>query len=752
MSNIFAISNVFKESTIGEIPTLQTESYMCSAINALNEFNSFTTERTKLLYDALAEATSKAEENQIFEDYFTELTEKVGKVINNINESVSRFVMTIDNLADVNADVINNTSVLSSCNDFTFSKYTYKNINDPAFPRLDPLSHYSKEFDAIGRLLQELGAVAPNQAKLKVIATVYNNFSSSVKNDWVEKCMEDVIGSPLTGDANFADLLFSKFRDKDPVETTITKGTLYQLKVAMEDRSKLINMVVETATKLVNDLEYIMNNFMEIIGGCGKNKIVVDTKTDGIRNTTYSGDDYTTNQLNIFLKSKVDQIVRMCNIYYIALSIKLDATVEYFDQCKEIINTAVMNCDNQSASSDSEEPENDEPVSDDDMTSEPDMDDEEPEEPEGLEDNEPMGNEGEPVSDDDDMTTEDEEPEEVSTGLEECHRINDAVRSYQYAVYELTEAYTHASLSEYVMSKYVTEADDGEKNESFFKRIARKIGELFKKFEEIVSGLIKGVDEAGKVAKIKKYANEIMSNTVKSHKNQDGSIVAPKIDFNALDSIDIPDMDTDPDKMKQLYESKETFMQKELAFSKFKPTKDDETISARIKDVVLDYENGYKDTADMDGVKKDYVNFILNDLSKVLASVAKMRSRIDKAVDIAEKTSKSSANESALSKNPAAEYFVELSVDNSDKEKEDDKSSSASSSNNNDKSGGSKKDTSVDSAISVYFKVCSDVTSAKMSVAMTVFNECYSFLSWHINNINADKPKDDKEEKNKDKK
>lgn len=740
MSNIFAISNVFKESTIGEIPTIQTENYMCSAINVLNEFNSSVTERTKKLYDALAESTSKAEENQVFESYFSELAERVNNVIKSINESTSRFVMNIDNLADVNQDTINNTSVLSSCNDFTFSKYTYKNINDPMFPRLDPVSHYQKEFDAIGRLMQELGAVSSNQAKLKVIATVYNNFSISTKNDWVEKCMEDIIGSPLTGDTNFADLLFSKFRDKEPVETTITKGTLYQLKVAMEDRSKLINMVVETATKLVNDLEYILQNFCEIMGGCSKNKIVVDTKTDGIRNTTYSGDDYTSNQLNVFLKSKIDQIVRMCNIYYIALAIKLDATAEYFDQCKEIINAAVMNCDSQATPTDAPEDtdenepeEGEEPDISDDNGTEPDETDDEPE---GLEDNEPMGGDGEPVTDDDDMSEgEDgssEEPEEVSTGLEECHKINDAVRSYQYATYELQEAYEHISLNNYVSSKYITEAGGEEKKDSLIERVVNKIIELFNKFSETVAGLLKDTSDNAKIKKIKDNSNAIMGNTVKPHKNEDGSVVAPKINFGALKDVDIPDMESNPEKMKTLYENKESFIDGESSLSKFKPSKDGETLTSKIKDSVLDYENGYKDTADMDAVKKDYVQFILTGMSESLNSIKNMKDKLEKSKDTVKKNTQAT-NESSLDE--AAEYFTEFSADKSDNGEEKKE----------------KETTNVEKLAGVYFSTCSEVISAKMSTTMTVFNECYSFLSWHINNINANKSNDKNEKKEENK-
>src|SRR5699024_7655097 len=81
-----------------------------------------------------------------------------------------------------------------------------------------------------------------------------------------------------------------------------------------------------------------------IICGNDKNTYTVETDTDGIRNTSYKMDTYSMNQLDIFLKTKLNQVVQMCNIYYIAIAIKLDATMDYFKQCKNILTFAMANC------------------------------------------------------------------------------------------------------------------------------------------------------------------------------------------------------------------------------------------------------------------------------------------------------------------------------------------------------------------------------------------------------------------------
>lgn len=738
MSNIFNLANAFKESSIREIPSIASENYMLSAIEDLEKANHAINERTKDLYDCISEAESKDEENEIFASYFEDISSRVGKIIKSINETTARFIINIDNIADANRDILENSSILTDCNDFQFSKYTFKNINNPEFPKMDPVKNYKKEFDIIGQMLQELGPAATNQAKLKVIATVYNSLSSTMKNDWVRKCVDDMLGATITDDTNFADALFSHFRDKDPVETTIDKGTLYKIKVAMEDRQALISSISETSDKLIADLQYILDDFCMMVTGTKLNKIIVDTKTDGIRNTSYKADDYTSNQLCIFLKAKIDQIVRMCNLYYIALSIKLDATVDYFNQCKEILSVASMNCDSQTEttdSSDDSESDDEYPELDSDNESDDEDDDDDKDEDEDDKDDDDEDDEDEDDDedrDDEDDKDGDEDKIDTTATNENCQRILDEIRSFNYQIFELGMVYEHYDLIDHV-SSLITEADDNgnsgtdntnndDKKPGFvqktvqkiWKVIINKLAELFNKFKDNVLQLINGNDQKKKIEFIKKN-EKLIDKQVKSHKNEDGSIVAPKINFSALDTLAIPDVLNDVSKMKTVYTDASAFIAKDPTLSKFKPTKDGESIADIIKGKVLDYDNGYKDTAEMESVKKDYKEFVLNGLSKYTDVVSAMTKKIESA----EKTvdSLSAKNESAML-GDASEYFAEFSAQGSDNSSVD---------------GGTKKDDpNVDNLAKVYFKVCADVVSASMSVIMTVFNECYSFLAWHI--------------------
>lgn len=727
MSNIFELSNIFKESNIQNIPTSVEEHYMESAISNLVDFNNSIHESTKILLSTLNEADSKEKENTIFSEYFEDIISKINDIIKNINESTSRFIINIDNIVDANRGILDNPAILTDCNDFSFTKYTYKNINDSKFPKMDPVSNYKNEFDIIGQMLQDLGPTATNQAKLKVIATVYNNLSNKIKNDWVDGCIRDILGREVPDGSDFATELFLNFRDKDPVDIVVDKGMLYKIKISMEDYRTLVQSVSETSDKLITDLQYIVNDFCMMINGNKNGKIVINTKTDGIRDTSYKIDDYTSNQLNIFLKTKIDQIIRMCNLYYIALSIKLDSTVDYFNQCKEIISMAAMNTDTQTSDSTNASDEtNTDEIENNDETSEENTNEDDIEIKDNNEDIKITPNNNEDELENENSNNEDstEESEDIK---EQCQQVNDMIRSFNYRVFELNEVYENFKLYESDQES-VNEALDGVK--SIWKKIIDSLVEIFNKFKNNVQELIVGK----KVDFIKENKAIIEKNPIPEHKNSDGSPVAPKINFNNLNQITIPDIVNNPQKMKDLYESADTFISKDTTLSKFKPDKD-QNLADSIKKFVLDYDNGYKDTAQMESVKKEYYDFIVEGISKCMDETTSMTKTIENAEKIVSNLTKSNTNESVLL-GEAAEYFHEMDIKEDPKQKEEEKKD---------------KGPDIDKLAQVYFSVCSKVLSARMSTIMTVFNECYSLLSWHIKknkkNDSDKKDNDNKEEK-----
>lgn len=365
MSNIFNLSNIFAESSSSSILStgnFSNETHIFSAMRDLKGFNSAFMENTTNLYKSISEAEDTKSENNVFCQYFEEIDSEISKIIKNINDSISRFTINVDNIVDANKDILDNTSIITSCKPFTYHYTQYKRINDKDFPAINAIGIFKQEFDYIALTLQELGPTASNQSKLKVIATVYNKFVKST-TDVTKKCILDVLGEDDDDDdddivSEFPEKMYGKYK-KGADDVEITKGKLYDVKMSLTNYRNIIDSCSQTADDLIKQLSSISAEIKRIICGNSNNTLTVKTSTDGIRDTDYRMDSYAMNQVDIFLKAKINQVIQIANVYYIALAIKLDATMDYFKQCKDILTVAMTKCGESETSEAEKDAQND---------------------------------------------------------------------------------------------------------------------------------------------------------------------------------------------------------------------------------------------------------------------------------------------------------------------------------------------------------------------------------------------------------
>lgn len=366
MSNIFNLSNIFAESSssssILSTGNFSNETHIFSAMRDLKGFNSAFMENTTNLYKAISEAEDTKSENNVFCQYFEEIDSEISKIIKNINDSISRFTINVENIVDTNKDILDNTSIITSCKPFTYHYTQYKRINDKDFPAINAIGIFKQEFDYIALTLQELGPTASNQSKLKVIATVYNKFVKST-TDVTKKCILDVLGEDDDDDdddivSEFPEKMYGKYK-KGADDVEITKGKLYDVKMSLTNYRNIIDSCSQTADELIKQLSSISAEIKRIICGNSNNTLTVKTSTDGIRDTDYRMDSYAMNQVDIFLKAKINQVIQIANVYYIALAIKLDATMDYFKQCKDILTVAMTKCGESETSEAEKDAQND---------------------------------------------------------------------------------------------------------------------------------------------------------------------------------------------------------------------------------------------------------------------------------------------------------------------------------------------------------------------------------------------------------
>lgn len=346
--------------------TQADEVFLHTTLNTLSKLNESVNGSIKKLYTSVLEADSKAEENKYFCETFKEFKEVVCNFISDMNVMLGRFSIELDNIVDANKDLLEDDNYITNYNGGCVVNATkYKNLNSD-FPKVDPILVYKKEFDKIGTLMQDIGNLASNEVKLKVIVSVYNDFAKDLNTGWNEKIISSIVGDGATSD-NYAEALYNLYREGSK-EVEITKSLLFSAKNCLLGYKQYVSLTTSSIQSILDEFEKIALDVESMVFRNEDNKLRIDTPTDGVENRDYQLDVYSTNQLNIFMKAKIAQITQLCNLYSIAISMKLDAIKEYVNQNKNILQCVKYNC----SECDNEEPNLDEDIenitSDDELT------------------------------------------------------------------------------------------------------------------------------------------------------------------------------------------------------------------------------------------------------------------------------------------------------------------------------------------------------------------------------------------------
>lgn len=725
MSNLFNLSELFTESTSYNVLAnpVSGERYINTAIRELEKFNTSVNESTISLYKCISEAETKEKENSVFCNYFEEIDKAIQDMINKIQSTHSRFIINIDNMVDANKDIINNTDLIMNCKPFVYHFVKYQNINNSNFPKMNPLEVFNNEFDFIGQLMQEIGPTASNQAKLKVIATVYNKLNTS-SVDITKKCIENMIGTVEDFcPSKFPEKLFGMFREGEE-DRPIDKGLLYNMKISFDNYQKITSSCEDSVNTLVSQLETISEKIRSIIVGNSNNKLKIETPTDGIKNTEYKLDTYSMNQVDLFLKTKINQVTQMMNIYYIALAIKLDSTLEYFKQCKNILNAAELSCKEISPEVDPvpvEEPTEPE-IPSDDVPEEVDIPEDDTESDDAS--NEPTEPEI-PIEEDPEKPEDDTPVNNIDSSIDE---LDECLKLFDIDIHNITMVQEYHEMMG-ILSNIIMEAEEtglsnktnnGEgkgienakdKAVSVWQRVVNKLLELWEKFKSVFKEKIS--NEIEFLKDNKKY----MSMPPDEHTNASGNPIMRDIKLDKLSLVDIPEYNL---ASLESIETEEDFVKKYFKFDLNK----DKGIRESVFDFIVnpDEKVGIMNTKDLNMM--NLWDWCVNEYPKINDDIARMNTVIENAKKQAEKDKASALKESdnSLSLDKTLEMYFTEAIENTPADKANEK-------NNDTKeksvSGDNKK-------IDMYFRLCAQVVTAKMTLVQRIFTETNSILKWHI--------------------
>lgn len=763
MSNIFNLSNIFTESSFHMTLRNVTsgEVYRLSVLNTLNTLNEAFNKSTAKLYKAINEAETKEEENNIFNEYFAEIERVFGGVIKQLDEMQSRFVINIDNIVDANMDILNSTSLLSECKPFHFTFRKFKNINNSEFPRVNPIGLYRKEFDFIGQLLQDLGPAASNQSKLQVIATVYNNLNKGKDIDLTQKCVADILGEDEDDDCDISEFpkkLYEKFQEDETEDKVIDKALLFNLQLSMKNYKSVVAAVLATGDSLIKQLTEIKEDLKSFITNGDKNTYAVNTPTDGIRNTLYKLDSYTMNQLDLFMKTKINQLVQMANIYSIAFSVKLDATTQYYNQCKEILRMADMQCAGVPDSkedntvdggnvSDENEPEIPEGGEDpDEPVSEPDEDpvDPAPEGDEGKSGEDPeVPDDGEGSETSEPKAEGSDEPFEMEPGPDmndldaELAKFEEQCILYEYQLFALNNQYQRLSMIQEAQ-QYVTEFDAGKIDGAVkakvnvggaLKAVSGKIKQIVEKLQQLIQAFMDKVltPSTLKLKRLDENKEYIQSKPI-DHSREDGGAIMPRIDVAQIEKYNLQPMPSKGSSQFDLLSDADEYFEK---------TYNPKNVSRReenridIKNTVIDSiiepidgGNPIKNTNQLNPVElynwcKGYTG-VFNDIRTQLQAIATDAKSAEKKAEAEQPTSQ---NASAIMM--AKSYFNEDGETKEPEKKEEPAQDT--------QEQPAKEDDTPTASLATYFEVSSKILQGRAVAVQRVFNEYTAYLLWHIN-------------------
>lgn len=337
-SKLFNFSTLLTENTFNLVKLVKEKNYLSEALNIISSMDEGVQISTKSLYSMLLEAESKKEENACFGKFYAEYKTELMKYKNKMNELASQFCVNLETFADANKDILEKCCCCPEGT--TFQGAIFTNLLSDDIPNIDPYKAFKKEWAFLGRLFQDLDPTASDEEKTKIIATVYNSLSKEINEGWLDKCVEKISGNDECKRDTFAKAIYDSFVSGGIAEITLDTPTIEQSKLALKNYTNYVDCIAKSADDFCNGIDKIACEIGSMMFRNADKKFVVNTDEEGVADATYRMSDYSMNQINLFLTTKLSQIRELVNLYTVALSIKMDCIYKYFKQCVAMINAS----------------------------------------------------------------------------------------------------------------------------------------------------------------------------------------------------------------------------------------------------------------------------------------------------------------------------------------------------------------------------------------------------------------------------
>lgn len=690
MSDLFKLSRMLKESYSPDIIKASINvTYLSECLNILRSNDERVFEETSKLYSSVMEADSRRAENAKFADFFKEYQSIINDYILKIQALASEFSINVETFADANKDILDDNSNANIVSTTMYKGAKYAHLTDSEVPDIDPYKAFKKEFAFIGKLMQDLGPVGSEDQKAQIIATVCNTLSKEINDGWLEKIVEKITDCDDCGRDGYARAIYKTFVPEPSVEMSIDIGLVKQSKLDISNYKAYVDSVSKSVELFTDGLSKVASEIGSMFFRNQDHKLPIKTDVDGVEDKTYRLNDYSFNQMNMFISTKTTQITELCNLYMVAMGIKMDCIIKYLHQCKDIIDTAVHGVDN-TPNTDGVDPGDED--TDNDGTPDSDI----------------------PEQEDDDIqdfrVSEDSEKDVVQDNSDT--EIEQECYLFEAIIFEKERAINKYSQKKAVYEALVSEAD-AQTVKNAIQDKANNVGS----FIDSIVNQIKTLMQKMKDALTKNYGPVIESvkknsDKIKSVKIPDGWTIDviddTKLDSIALANFDINDISDMSDKRKY-YIKKYNFLQ---------DSKIDQGATSA-KDMVLASIKGNESDPYTNNNLKDSVDFIVTRYTKHATDIEKMANSLPTQKTAAQRAA---TTESTLDLNGTMKMYFEADTAEVPKDQQ--------------------KATNKADAAKTYFRLNSEMITALMNINSMLMKKHLNFVTKAANiaGVSIDNP------------
>lgn len=322
------------------------ESYFATTVNFIMENRNEYTKAKMTLYKSISEATSERVVLESFSDFFVKIKEIIDKFLKFLKSLAARFLTSLNKLIESESYLKKHKKDFSDFKDADkFDITGYKFTFTDNIPVPNAILDFNRDMfiDLLGDQ-NKINASGVQSTNVYLAANLENKCNEFRKN---------IIGADNDiSISDFPDELFKVYRNGDSDTDTIEVDRLY-VKNAVDRffSYSTIKKSIDSQCKQVNDaykrVEAQVKDIVKRNGDLNKEAFKTNMqKATDITAVSVDGEGIMMSgdlmmQLDIYVKTKVDEIQKCSDIHALAFSAKLDALKDCYRQDKVTLYTAL---------------------------------------------------------------------------------------------------------------------------------------------------------------------------------------------------------------------------------------------------------------------------------------------------------------------------------------------------------------------------------------------------------------------------